>query len=648
MGLERLACVMQDVDSMFEVDTIKNIITAISEKAGIKYHDDPKADISLRIIADHSRASAFLIADGVMPSNEGRGYVLRRLLRRACRHGKLLGIKGAFLADIIKVVAHENLSAYPELTEKFDYISKIASMEEDRFDANVEAGMNLLDALTEKANASGAKTLDGADVFKLSDTYGFPIDLTREIAAERGLGIDEDGYKKCLDEQKARARAARGNISGWQDKSLFSEFEKTVFTGYEKITDESEIIAIVDPDTHEPTDVSGENAVIITKSTCFYGEGGGQVGDTGTIESENGTATVTDTKKADGVYLHICHVESGSYSAGDKVTLKVDGERRAATARNHSAVHLLDAALRKVLGDHIRQAGSMVDAERGRFDFTHFSAVTADELDKVERIINEKILENIPVTTVETDLESAKKSGAIALFGEKYGDTVRVVKMGDFSSELCGGTHVFATGSLGCVRLVSESSVAAGTRRIELISGMGAYALAKADSATVKSALSALKISEEGEIATKISALQSDIKQAKKDLEAMSIKAASAGVAEMLAKAETVGAIKVASMQTSLPVDTVRSLSDDIKANHPDTVAVISTDCGGKYSLVCVCGKDALAAGVKAPLVLRELSTFVGGGGGGRPDSAMAGGIKYPEKLGDALSALPETIKNLI
>ena len=357
---------------------------------------------------------------------------------------------------------------------------------------------------------------------------------------------------------------------------------------------------------------------------------------------------MTDTKKADGIYLHICHVESGSFSAGDKVTMKVDGERRAATARNHSAVHLLDAALRKVLGDHIRQAGSMVDAERGRFDFTHFSAVTADELDKVERIINEKILENIPVTTVETDLESAKKSGAIALFGEKYGDTVRVVKMGDFSSELCGGTHVFATGSLGCVRLVSESSVAAGTRRIELISGMGAYALAKADSATVKSALSALKISEEGEIATKISALQSDIKQAKKDLEAMSIKAASAGVAEMLAKAETVGAIKVASMQTSLPVDTVRSLSDDIKANHPDTVAVISTDCGGKYSLVCVCGKDALAAGVKAPLVLRELSTFVGGGGGGRPDSAMAGGIKYPEKLGDALSALPEIIKNLI
>lgn len=648
MGLERLACVMQGVDSMFEVDTIKNIITAISEKAGIKYHDDQKADISLRIIADHSRASAFLIADGVMPSNEGRGYVLRRLLRRACRHGKLLGIKGAFLSDIIKVVAHENLSAYPELTEKFDYISKIASMEEERFDANVEAGMNLLDALTEKANASGAKMLDGADVFKLSDTYGFPIDLTREIAAERGLGIDEDGYKKCLDEQKARARAARGNISGWQDKSLFSEFEKTVFTGYEKITDESEIIAIVDPDTHEPTDVSGENAVIITKSTCFYGEGGGQVGDTGTIESENGTATVTDTKKADGVYLHICHVESGSFSAGDKVTLNVDGERRAATARNHSAVHLLDAALRKVLGDHIRQAGSMVDAERGRFDFTHFSAVTADELDKVERIINEKILENIPVTTVETDLESAKKSGAIALFGEKYGDTVRVVKMGDFSSELCGGTHVFATGSLGCVRLVSESSVAAGTRRIELISGMGAYALAKSDSATVKSALSALKISEEGEIAAKISALQSDIKQAKKDIEAMSIKAASAGVAEMLAKAETVGAIKVASMQTSLPVDTVRSLSDDIKANHPDTVAVISTDCGGKYSLVCVCGKDALAAGVKAPLVLKELSSFVGGGGGGRPDSAMAGGMKYPEKLGEAFAALPEIIKKLI
>ena len=357
---------------------------------------------------------------------------------------------------------------------------------------------------------------------------------------------------------------------------------------------------------------------------------------------------MTDTKKADGIYLHICHVESGSFSAGDKVALKVDAERRAASARNHSSVHLLDAALRQVLGDHIRQSGSMVDAERGRFDFTHFSAVTPEELDKIERIINEKILENIPVVTVETDLESAKKSGAIALFGEKYGDIVRVVKIGDFSSELCGGTHVHSTGSIGCVRILSESSVAAGTRRIELVSGMGAYELAKAQGATVKATLSALKISDEDEITSKIASLQNELKQAKKDLEAMSLKAASAGVAEMLSKAESVGAIKVASMQTSLPVDTVRSLSDDIKANHPDTVAVISTDCGGKYSLVCVCGKDALAAGVKAPLVLRELSTFVGGGGGGRPDSAMAGGMKYPEKLGEAFSSLSEIIKKLI
>lgn len=330
------------------------------------------------------------------------------------------------------------------------------------------------------------------------------------------------------------------------------------------------------------------------------------------------------------------------------MALKVDAERRAASARNHSSVHLLDAALRQVLGDHIRQSGSMVDAERGRFDFTHFSAVTPEELDKVERIINEKILENIPVVTVETDLESAKKSGAIALFGEKYGDIVRVVKIGDFSSELCGGTHVHSTGSIGCVRILSESSVAAGTRRIELVSGMGAYELAKAQGATVKATLSALKISDEDEITSKIALLQNELKQAKKDLEAMSLKAASADVAEMLSKAESVGAIKVASMQTSLPVDTVRSLSDDIKANHPDTVAVISTDCGGKYSLVCVCGKDALAAGVKAPLVLRELSTFVGGGGGGRPDSAMAGGMKYPEKLGEAFSSLSEIIKKLI
>ena len=647
MGLERLACVMQGVDSMFEVDTIKNIITAVSDRASVKYHDGEKSDVSLRIIADHTRASAFLIAVCVMPSNEGRGYVLRRLLRRACRHGRLLGIKGAFIADIIKVVAHENFSAYPELTEKFDYIVKIAGMEEERFDSTVESGMNLLDTLTEKAKSSGCDTLAGEDVFKLSDTFGFPIDLTREIAEERGLKIDEDGYAKCLAEQKARARAARGNISGWEDKSVFAGFPQTEFDGYGKTEAESEIIAIIDADTHEAADITGEHSVIITKSTCFYGEGGGQVGDTGTITGKDGQATVTDTKKTDGVYMHICDITSGSFSVGDKVTLKVDEERRAAIARNHSAVHLLDAALREVLGDHIRQAGSLVDETRGRFDFTHFAAVTKEELDKVERLINEKIVENLPVRTDVMDIESAKKSGAIALFGEKYGDYVRVVRMGDFSSELCGGTHVSATGAIGSLRIVSESSVAAGTRRIEVCTGIGAYNAAFADRLLISEVLSSLKANDEDEIVAKITSLQSDLKKAQKELETLRVSSVSADAGKAYDAAPEIKGTRPFSLRTSLPVDTVRTLSDGIKANRPDAVAVISSQTADKLTLVCVVGKDALSKGVKAPDVLKALSAYVGGGGGGRPDSATAG-AKDPSRLDEAFGSLSSIVNDLL
>lgn len=647
MGLERLACVMQGVDSMFEVDTIKSIISAISDRASVKYHDGEKTDVSLRIIADHTRASAFLIADGVMPSNEGRGYVLRRLLRRACRHARLLGIKGAFIADIIKVVAHENFSAYPELTEKLDYIVKIAGMEEERFDSTVESGMNLLDTLTEKAKASGCDTLAGEDVFKLSDTFGFPIDLTREIAEERGLKIDEDGYAKCLAEQKARARAARGNISGWEDKSAFAGFPQTEFDGYGKTETESEIIAIIDADTHESVSITGEHAIILTKSTCFYGEGGGQVGDTGVITGKDGQASVTDTKKTDGVYMHICDITSGSFSVGDKVTLTVDADRRAAIARNHSAVHLLDAALREVLGDHIRQAGSLVDETRGRFDFTHFAAVTKEELDKVERLINEKIVANLPVKTDVMDIESAKKSGAIALFGEKYGDYVRVVRMGDFSSELCGGTHVSATGAIGSLRIISESSVAAGTRRIEVCTGIGAYDASLADRALIAEVLGTLKANGEGEITAKLTALQSDLKKAQKELETLRVSSVSSDAAKAYEQASDVKGVKPFSLKTSLPVDTVRTLSDNIKANHPDAVAVISSQTADKLTLVCVVGKDALAKGVKAPDVLKALSAFVGGGGGGRPDSATAG-AKDPSKLDEAFGALISIVSEII
>ena len=649
MGLERLACVMQGVDNMFEVDTIQNIIKSVSDRAGVAYKTNEKADVSLRIIADHARASAFLIADGVMPSNEGRGYVLRRLMRRACRHGRILGIKGVFLSDVMAVVAKENATAYPELTEKLDYVQKIVRIEEERFNATVEAGMNLLDGLMAQAKAEGKTELGGADVFKLSDTYGFPLDLTREIAEENGLGIDEKGFEENLLAQKQCARAARGNISGWDDsmKSLVDTSAITEFTGYEETVTRSTIIAIIDGETDELTAITNESAVIVTNSTPFYGEGGGQVGDIGIIESENGKAIVTDTKKKDGVYMHICKMESGSFSVGDTVTLKIDSARRAAIARNHSSVHLLDAALREVLGTHIRQAGSYVDNNEARFDFTHFSAVTPEELAKVELLVNEKILEGIDVNTFETDIESAKASGAIALFGEKYGKTVRVVKMGDFSAELCGGTHVDNTAKIGMFKITSEASVAAGTRRITAVTGLGAYAYMNRNEALITSAMKALKAGTPNDIIGKINTLSDDLKATKKELESASAKLASAKAEAMISSAVTVGGIRVASMKTELPVAAVRSLGDDIKSRYADMVAVVSSLVDGKLTLVCVCGKEVLAKGIKAPAVLKELSAIVGGGGGGRPDSATAG-AKKPEKLDEALLALPSMIEKLI
>ncbi len=651
MGLERLACVMQGVDNMFEVDTVRNIIAAVSEKAGVHYKENEKADVSLRIIADHARASAFLIADGVMPSNEGRGYVLRRLMRRACRHGRILGIKGAFLCEIMSVVAKENEPAYPELTEKLDYIQKIVRMEEERFNATVEAGMNLLDALISAAKAEGKTELAGADVFKLSDTYGFPLDLTREIAEENGIGIDEKGFEENLLAQKQRARAARGNISGWDDSmnSLVDGFEATEFVGYENNETTGKIVGIIDSAADELCDIASaeEAVVIITDKTVFYGEGGGEVGDTGVIVGESGKAVVTDTKKKDGVYMHVCKVTEGTLSTGETVTLALNASRRAAISRNHSAVHLLDAALRRVLGTHIQQAGSYVSDKVARFDFTHFAAVTADELKKVERLVNEKILEGIAVDTFETDIESAKKSGAIALFGEKYGATVRVVKMGGFSAELCGGAHVDNTGKIGMFKILSESSVAAGTRRIEAITGMEAYDFACGKTATVAGVMAKLKANNESEINAKISALETELKEAKRALEEANLKIAKAGVTAMLAGATVLeNGIKVASMETDMPIGTLRALGDDIKASDDNIVAVLSSLVDGKLTICCVCGKNAVKAGVKAPVVLKGVAKYVGGGGGGRPDSATAG-AKDPSKLGEAFAALPSIVAEI-
>lgn len=650
MGLERIACIMQGVNNLFEVDTVQNIIKAISDRAEVKYGEDKKSDISLRVIADHTRASTFLISDGVMPSNEGRGYVLRRLIRRACRHARLLGIKGAFIADIAEVVAGENRTAYPVLTEKLDYIKKVIGMEEARFDATIENGLSLLDDVMEKAKKEGKTKLSGEDVFKLSDTYGFPLDLTREIASENGLEIDEEGFGEKLAEQKKRAREARAKLGGigWDGDflSFFDKSKKTLFEGYTKSETEAKIVAIIDAETNEPVDMSADNFIIITDKTVFYGEGGGEVGDTGYISTENGKARVVDTKKTDGIYLHICETVSGSFQTGDNVKMELDKERRAAISRNHSATHLLDAALRRVLGDHIQQAGSYVSDSVARFDFTHFSAVTPEELKKVELLVNEKILEAIDVTADEMDIESAKKSGAIALFGEKYGARVRVVRMGDFSSEFCGGAHVTNTGKIGLFKIISESSVAAGTRRIEAVTGFEAYKLLCSKTDIVSKTMTALKASDENDIPSKIANLETELKETKRALEEANVKIAKSNLAKSLENASVCGELNVVSMVSDMPVNTLRTLGDEIKAENDNTVALLCSNSDGKLTLCCVCGKNAVKKGVTAPAVLKKLSAIVGGGGGGKPDSATAG-AKNPEKLAEALSALDVIVSEM-
>lgn len=654
MGLERLACVMQGVDNMFEVDTVRNIISAVSERAGVSYKDNEKSDVSLRIIADHARASAFLIADGVMPSNEGRGYVLRRLMRRACRHGRILGITDPFLFDVMNVVARENEPAYPELTEKLDYIRKIVRMEEDRFGATVESGMNLLESLINSAKAENKSVLDGADVFKLSDTYGFPLDLTREIAEENGLGIDEKGFEENLAAQKQRARAARGNISGWDDSmnSLADGFAKTEFCGYNDFSVSGKIIGIIDTDTDELCDSASANAesepsraVIITDTTVFYGEGGGEIGDTGVIFGDSGKAVVVDTKKKDGVYMHVCNIKEGSLSVGDTVTLSLDAERRKAISRNHSAVHLLDAALRAVLGNHIQQAGSYVSDKTARFDFTHYAAVTAEELKKVERLVNEKIFEGIDVDTFETDIETAKSSGAIALFGEKYGSTVRVVKMGDFSAELCGGAHVSNTGKIGVFRIISEASVASGVRRIEAVTGFGVLELLYEREKLIANTAKEMKAANIYEIDKRAAQITSELKSSQQEIERLNSKLADSAIDEIVAKAERISSFKLVSGITNgLSLQAVRSVADKMKGED-DTVFVVSCTFEGRSNFVASAGKNAVKAGVHVGNLLKELSSIVGGGGGGRPDSATSG-VQNTEKIPDAIEYVKKYLEN--
>ncbi len=644
MGLERLACVMQGVDNLFEVDTVRRVLDTVCSLANKTYGADKSDDISIRVITDHTRSATFMISDGVIPSNEGRGYVLRRILRRACRHGRLLGIKGAFLPTLCEVAIAQSEDAYPELRAKKDYILKVVALEEERFNATIDSGLGMLSAIIEKAKESGTNEISGADAFRLYDTFGFPPDLTREIAAEGGLGVCEEEFGALMKEQKERARAARGNISGWSDssKDLLASLPQTVFDGYKKNTVKAKVLSIISDSESVTLASEGECSVIFDK-TVFYGEGGGQVGDTGTICAKNFSATVTDTKKTGGIYIHNIKIESGEIHVGDTLTLKIDVERRAAIRRNHSACHLLQATLREVLGSHVEQAGSYVDSDRVRFDFSHLSAMTAEEISKVEKLVNEKILVAEPCSTTVTDPERARKMGAMALFGEKYGDKVRVVSIGSSSLELCGGTHVSSTGEIGLFKIISESSVAAGVRRIEGTTGFGVLALLSEKESLITEAARELKTPDASAIAKKAGALQSEIKEIRRQLESANSKISEMKSASMLNDVRTVGNIKLLTARVDARPDEARGLCDTFKSKFSDGVAVFAAVYDGKLNFVACAGQDAVRAGAHAGNILKEISAICGGKGGGRPDSAMSGG-KDLDKIEEALKKVEELL----
>ena len=649
MGLERLACVMQGVDNMFEVDSIHKVIDSVCAIAGKKYGEDKNDDISIRVVTDHIRSATFMISDGVIPSNEGRGYVLRRILRRACRHGKLLGINRSFLPELGVIAIGESDRAYPELAEKKDYILKVIAMEEERFDATIDAGLSILNTMIEDAKKSGTDTLSGEDVFKLYDTFGFPIDLTREIAEEAGLKIDEERFTALMQEQKVRAREARANISGWSNasKNLLDDVAKTDFTGYEKLTDEATVLAILTDDMLADEVSEGECSVILDK-TPFYGEGGGQIGDTGVIRVGNTELTVTDTKKADGVYIHLCTVESGALKVGDTVTAEVDATRRAAIMRNHSACHLLQSALRQVLGSHVEQAGSYVSDTVCRFDFTHFAAMTAEEIEQVEALVNADIFAGQAGSMTPMELEEAKKLGAMALFGEKYGKIVRVVRMGEHSIEFCGGTHVDNTAKIGMFKILTESSVAAGVRRIEATTGEGILRLLADKNSLIADTAKELKVQKPSDLAKRAAQLQAELAAMKKEIESLNAKVAASKLDGIMSGAVSVKSVRLVTADLEgMQADAARSLADEIKARYADVVAVLAVHGEGKLNFIAVAGKDAVASGAHAGKLVGAVAAVTGGKGGGRPDNAMAGG-RDESKIAEALNAAGATLEGMI
>ena len=657
MGLERLACVMQGVGNLFEVDTVQSVLHHVEHIANKTYGEDDKTDISIRVITDHIRSCTFMVSDGILPSNEGRGYVLRRLLRRAARHGRMLGITRPFLVELAETVIQSSESAYPELREHDAYIKKVIGTEEANFARTIDAGMNILNNMIDGLEKAHQHLLKGLDVFKLNDTFGFPLDLTKEIAAEQGIEIDEEGFHAEMTKQKERARAERlkKNISGWSE-DLFGalDAEPTVFTGYETLNDNGVVVALSDEETLTDAIATDEEAkdgvLVVLDKTPFYAEMGGQAADHGMLNSADCSLRVLDVKKTPkGYYVHTCVLESGIVKVGDHLTAQVDKEYRMAIARNHTATHLLQAALREVLGDHVHQAGSYQDAEITHFDFTHFSAVTPEELARVQKIVNDKIYESMNVTVREMPIEEAKKLGAMALFGEKYGKVVRVVDIEGWSTEFCGGTHVKNTAQIGGFKIVSEASVAAGIRRIEAVTGRNLLIRANLQEAMLHTVANTLKANNVTALPVRAEAVMAENKALAKELEEIKAQVAASKVTSLFDNAEEIGGVKIASAYfTGTTGDTLRGMCDTIrdKAVKP-AVAVLVGKAEDKITMAVTVTKQAQEKGLKAGALVKEIAAIAGGKGGGKPDFAMAG-LKDETKIDEALAAVGTIVKKAL
>ena len=657
MCLERLACVMQGVGNLFEVDTVQSVLHHVEHIANKTYGEDPKTDISIRVITDHIRSCTFMVSDGILPSNEGRGYVLRRLLRRAARHGRMLGITHPFLVELVETVIQSSETAYPELREHDAYIKKVIGTEEANFARTIDAGMNILNNMIDGLEKAHEHLLKGLDVFKLNDTFGFPLDLTKEIAAEQGIEVDEEGFHTEMTKQKERARAERlkKNISGWSE-DLFGalDAEPTVFTGYETLNDTGVVVALSDEETLTDAIATDEEAkdgvLVVLDKTPFYAEMGGQAADHGVLNSADCSLRVLDVKKTPkGYYVHTCVLESGIVKVGDHLNAQVDKEYRMAIARNHTATHLLQAALREVLGDHVHQAGSYQDAEITHFDFTHFSAVTPEELARVQKIVNDKIYESMNVTVREMPIEEAKKLGAMALFGEKYGKVVRVVDIEGWSTEFCGGTHVKNTAQIGGFKIVSEASVAAGIRRIEAVTGRNLLIRANLQEAMLHTVANTLKANNVTALPVRAEAVMAENKALAKELEEIKAQVAASKVTSLFDNAEEIGGVKIASAYfTGTTGDTLRGMCDTIrdKAVKP-AVAVLVGKAEDKITMAVTVSKQAQEKGLKAGALVKEIAAIAGGKGGGKPDFAMAG-LKDETKIDEALAAVSAIVKKAL